>query len=256
MRINTSILLIMLVGLANALSCSKDQSTDCIKKAGKTVQKTVQLADFNTLYIGDQTEVELIYNPGQKPFAEITYNEHLLSNYKFIEKENTLRIEDQNTCNFVRSFNNIPKVKLYVNELLWQINMDGASSIFNKDSLKMMNLVINNNSVGDVNLTVWEVYGMECNGFNSGRFFIKGFAGYIASTIDDVSVLDTRGLILHDLYLFHYSLLPSHVGSQDLLHIKLYGKGDVFVHETPSDSTRQRCCDIKLETIGKGKIVQ
>ncbi len=256
MRFNTSLLLFVLIGLVNALSCSKDQSTDCIKKAGKNVQKTVELNNFNILYIGDQTEVELIYNPGQKPFAEINYNEHLQSNYKFIEKDNILRIEDHNTCNFVRSFNYIPKVKLYVNELLWQINMDGASTVFNKDSLKMRDLVINNNSVGDVNLTVWDVYGMECNGFNSGRFFIKGFAGYLASTIDDISTIDTRGLILHDLYLFYYSLLPSHVGAQDLLHIKLYGKGDVFVHETPSDTSRIRCCDIRLETIGKGKIVQ
>lgn len=233
--------------------CEREHRLDCFKSAGKIETQSYDLSDFTKLHVKDKMQVELVYRPGQRPAMELTFNANLQHGISKQVKEGVLLIEDRNRCNFVRSFQHIPKIRLFVNEELNTLIVEGAAKVFNQDSLQMRNLYITHTGIEDIELSVWGVYGMECNGFNSGGFKIKGFTGYIASTLDDISTLDISDLLIDDLYLFSYSLRPSYIRSRDKMEVKLYGKGDVFLVAVPSDTLRDRCCSIQLEKIGEGE---
>jgi hypothetical protein len=247
--------LLFFLALFMMLSCEKEHRLDCFKSAGKVVSKWYDLESFSGLHVRDKMEIELVYSPGEKPKMELLFNENLHHGISKEVKGGVLLIEDRNRCNFVRSFKHKPIIRLYVNESLNSLTVEGAAKVFNRDSLRMQNLYITHTGVEDIELQVWGVYGMECNGFNSGGFKIKGFAGYIASTLDDISVLDIRDLILDDLYLFSYSLKSSHVRARDKMEIKLYGKGSVYLVSLPNDTQRDRCCNIMLEKFGEGSFI-
>jgi hypothetical protein len=231
------------------------RAEDCLKSAGKETSSTVSLNNFTELDVDGKAIIELVYRPNSFPEAEITYNENLIPGIRFEIKDGVLKIREHNTCNWVRKSGLRPHIKLYINDLLTHINIDGIADLYNTDTIRSRNFYIKNSGIGTVDLTVWGMYGMECNGFNSGKFKIKGFLGYIASTLDDACSLDTRGLILDDLYLFNYSLNPSYVGSKVIMQIKNSGYGDVFVHEFPNDTTLSRCCVFEINRQGKGKVI-
>lgn len=243
----------VLLGVCLLLTtCKKGHELDCFKSAGKITQKTFEIDWFHEINVNGKISLELVYSPN-KTALEVTYNQNLISGISKEIKDGKLTLKDENKCNWVRSYDLQPRLRLFYNDSLRIINIIGAAKVFNTDTLRLNKLIINNQSVEDVELTINDVNGIECNGFNSGGFIIKGQAGYLTSTIDDASFIDTRKLTLDDLYLFHYSVRTSHVQSQDIMEVKLYGKGDVVLDAIPSDSSRWRCCRVELFKYGTGE---
>ncbi|MCO6494586.1 MAG: DUF2807 domain-containing protein [Bacteroidetes bacterium] len=233
-------------------TCKKGHEFDCFRSAGGIATETFDIGTFSKLSVNGKISLELVYSPN-KTAIEITYNKNLLNGISRDIVEGELILKDENKCNWVRSYDLQPKIRLFYNHSLEYISVIGAAKVFNTDTLRLHKLIINNLSVEDVTLTIQDVNGIECNGFNSGGFIIKGQAGYMATTIDDASFIDIRNLELDDLYLFHYSIRSSHIKSQDIMEVKLYGKGDVYIDEIPTDTSRWRCCKVELEKFGSGE---
>lgn len=247
-------LIIWILGFILGVSCNKGGPADCFSSQSERVQKVKALDDFRSVWVGQKTDLYLVYKPDTTPIAIIEYFDNLISGFDVEQEEDHVVIRDRNTCITRRNTRNRPKVTLYVPHGFNTLTVESFARVRSVDTLKMRNLVVDHYGLEEVRLTVWEIFGMECNGFNSGGFEVDGFAGYLASTIDDVSYLNARNLILDDLYLFHYSLRNAHVQSRELMEVKLYGRGDVFLHGWPSDSTRDRCCSKDIQEFGQGRV--
>ncbi len=246
----------LMLFLTLAASCDSDQSPDCFKQAGKEVTHIHDIgASFNELYFDGKIRVQLKHIPGIVPYAEIQYRQNLVSKVRFSIVNQRLTISDDNKCQFVRDFKYYPTITLYVNDELRQIHMEGYTFLNSVDTLFIPNIYIFNHGLGDVDLTLGGTLGIECNGYGGGRFTIRGKTGYMAATMDDICTLDSKELELDDLYLFHYSLLSSTVGSKEVMHLYLFGQGDIWLHEFPNDESRDRCCDVITERTGKGNII-
>jgi len=237
-------------------TCQKGHRLDCVKSAGKVVTKSFPLENFTKINVSDKIDLELVYSPLSTPSLEVTYNENLIHGIKMRIEDKELILRDDNTCNWVRSFNVQPQLRLFYNDSLHDLLISGSAKVHNKDTMKSRYLFVTHLGLEDLELTVWGMYGIECNAYNSGGFKYKGFAGYMASTLDDVATLDISELILDDLYLFQYSLRDAKVRSRDLMEIKLYGRGNVIIVDAPSDTNRPRCCQVSLEKTGTGNFIQ
>lgn len=237
-------------------TCKKGHRLDCVKSAGKVVTESFAIDNFSSINVSDKIDLELVYSPTTSPSLEITYNQNLIHGIKREVNNGELTLRDNNTCNWVRSFDVQPRLRLFYNDSLQQLFINGSAKVYNKDTMKIRNLFVTHLGLEDLELTMWGVYGIECNAYNSGGFKFKGFVGYIASTLDDISTIDISELLLDDLYLFHYSLRDSKVRSRDVMDIKLFGRGNVIIVDTPSDTGRPRCCQVKLEKTGTGNFIQ
>jgi len=247
---------ILLLFCLSFTTCQKGHRLDCVKTAGKVVTETFSLENFTKINVADKIDLELVYTPLESPSLEITYNENLIHGIKRDVKDGELILRDDNTCNWVRSFDLQPRLRLFYNDSLRDLLINGSAKVYNKDTMRIRLLFVTHLGLEDLELTTWGVYGIECNAYNSGGFKFKGFVGYIASTLDDIATLDISELLLDDLYLFQYSLRDAKVRSRVIMDIKLYGRGNVIIIETPSDTSRHRCCQVNLEKIGPGNFIQ
>jgi hypothetical protein len=240
-------ILLPLLSLLLFSTCKKGHEFDCFKNSGEIVTETRDLDNFTELKVSQKFEVELKQDITQTPKIEITFNKNLMHGISHEVKNNVLELKDNNKCNWVRSFDNKPIVKIYYQDIS-NISIEGSAIVFNKDTMQVNSLKINHGGLEDASLRVNNLYFLECNSFNAGGFILKGFAGVLAATMDDIAVLDARDLITDDLYFFQYSIKDAHVKSRQRMEIKLFGKGNVHIHEKPSNNSF-----VNLQQNGKGE---
>jgi hypothetical protein len=109
-------------------SCRKENRNDCITGTGKDITVTRPLPfDFTKLIIDRKVDVILVQDSTN--FATITAGENIIDNIVTQQKENnTLRIANDNKCNWVRSFQNKFTVTLHYKKLQ-QIYYTGSGNV-------------------------------------------------------------------------------------------------------------------------------
>src|SRR5262245_61601826 len=91
-------------------SCAKDNAFDCFKAKGKTVSETRYPGAFSKLTAYSKIEVTVFKGTEHK--VEVIAGQNLLKNIHTHVIDNELKIEDLNTCNFVRGYKH--RIKVYV----------------------------------------------------------------------------------------------------------------------------------------------
>ncbi len=96
---NNWILILIVIG---CFSCKKENLGDCFKSTGSIVEEERLLSSFTHIELNDRINLYVTYAPTQKLTVKAGKNLQ-----KFIRTEvngNTLSIENDNRCNWVRSF--------------------------------------------------------------------------------------------------------------------------------------------------------
>lgn len=131
-------------------SCRKESK--CIKSAGAVKKETRTLTGFTKIELYDK--INLILEPSAVNEISIEAGEHILPFVIAEVNGNTLKLEDGNKCNFLRSFKNEINVTVKFTSLN-EIYFSGAGSIISKDTVKTGYFHIEaRSSSGDVNLKV------------------------------------------------------------------------------------------------------
>jgi len=115
-------------------SCRKENRNDCITRTGNDVTVTRPLPfDFTKLIIDRKVDVILVQDSTN--FATVTAGENIIDNIVTQQKENnTLRISNDNKCNWVRSFQNKFTVTLHYKKLQ-QIYYTGSGDVTCQNTL-------------------------------------------------------------------------------------------------------------------------
>ncbi|MCZ2249333.1 MAG: DUF2807 domain-containing protein [Bacteroidia bacterium] len=115
------VLNIFLLAVLLLVGCRKENMCDCIKRSGaNTVEKRV-LPTFNTIEINPNIHVYLVQDT--LCYAEIKAGRNLMNNIETKVDQNVLRVKNNNTCNFMRSYKQVVEVYLHfekLNELIYQ----------------------------------------------------------------------------------------------------------------------------------------
>lgn len=110
--IKSQLHIILFVSLIFILvGCNKESAPDCFKKAGKETTIMRKLDPFEKIELKDYIQIVLVQSEEFK--VEITGPMNVLPKIETKVNDNTLYIENANTCNFVRSFKNKITVKIF-----------------------------------------------------------------------------------------------------------------------------------------------
>ncbi len=125
------IILLALVG------CNKN-GAGCFDKAGSTQTVTVDIANFSTIDVSTNVNVQLL-NTGDNR-VEITAGENLIANISIKVVDEVLKIENLNTCFWSKGYVS-PLVSIR-NSNLTKVVQHGYGKIYNTDTLKINNLYL------------------------------------------------------------------------------------------------------------------
>lgn len=231
-------------------SCRKDQWNDCFQGTGKDITVTRQLSSFNKINIGEKFDIVLVQDTTQTEQVKITAGSHIINQIITKVKDNTLTIENKNTCNFVRSYNRKITIEIRV-KYLDDIEISSATNLKSIDTLdfqKSNYLKLKNYGLGDINLKV-KLGFLEVHSINSGNIFLEGWSNILTCSIEEITVLDARKLLCDDIYLDSHTPLDCFVNPKNILNVKIFNKGNVYyVNKPPNfELTEQR---------GKGQLLK
>lgn len=230
--------------------CRKDQWNDCFQGTGKDITVSRYLGPFTKISIGEKFDIILTQDTAQNEEVKITAGSHIIDQIVTKVKNNTLTIENKNTCNFVRSYERKIKIEIRV-RFLDDIEIFSASNLRSPDTLhfeKSNYLNLKNNGLGDINLKLKLGY-LEVHSINSGNIFLEGFVNILTCSIEEVTVFDARKMLCDDIYIDSHTPLDCYINPKNLLAAKIFNKGNIYYVTKPPkfELTEQR---------GKGQLLQ
>lgn len=131
----------VLVTLSFALnSCSKTDPLDCFKATGDDITENRNSGEFNKIILRDN--VNLIITQDTINKITVTAGDKIIDKVITRISDGALNIENNNTCNWVRSFDREIIVNVTVKELT-QIEYRGSGDINSSNIIKSDSLVLN-----------------------------------------------------------------------------------------------------------------
>lgn len=198
-------LIIILFGL---LACKKAEDRRCVKSAGETTTLTVQTADFDRIFVGPNMNIILVQDSLNE--MRITAGKNLVNFISSDVEDGVLRIENENRCNFLRSYKHEVTVELHFTSLS-EINFEGTKplscngtisgnslSVFVRDGAGLVDLDVDYNNV---NFTVTNGWGNFDISGNTNNLYMNirnnGFGTtYDLNVANELNVIsNTAGLL-------------------------------------------------------------
>ena len=227
------------------LACNSENAFDCIKKTGPVVMDVVPVADFDKISLHDN--INLILVSGNDMMVQIEAGKNLISKISFYVSDNTLIIENLNTCNWVRDYK---AINVYVtNPSLVEVHMHGYGSVISKDTLHTGYLsIISTDSPGDVNLVI-EGDALYIVSNNLANFTIAGSLDFLkVGFYFNDSKFFGKNLQVNKIEIDHNGINTIMVSPSDQLMGIIGNTGNVEIYTDPPV--------IDLKYLGSGRLIR
>ena len=109
-RIGAFILILLVLG------CDKPEDRSCLKSIGDQSTKEVILADFDKLHLGPHLRYVLVQDTVNK--VVLSGGANLLNFVTSEITDNKLTIENENDCNFLRSYDEIIVAEVHLKNII------------------------------------------------------------------------------------------------------------------------------------------
>ena len=187
-------------------SCNKENAPDCFKTAGEVKTEARDLGSFTKLELNSNLKYELV----DTNFCgiEITGPKNLLPKIDAKLKDGVLKIENVNTCNFLRSFEHEITVTLYFDSIT-NIQNFSTGSVVSLNEMKSRKLVIENkhaNGKIELNLNCDTIYCGSPAGANDS--YLHGTANVAELYSDAYGIIHAESLSANQVYINNSSLQP------------------------------------------------
>ena len=213
-------------------SCNKENAPDCFKSAGEVQIETRDLGSFSQLELNSNLKYELV----DTNFCgiEITGPKNLLPKINAQLSDGLLRIENKNTCNFLRSYEHTITVKLYFDSLT-NIQNFSTGSVISLNEMKARKLIIENkhaNGRVELHVNCDTIYCGSPAGVNDT--FIYGNVNVAELYSDAYGIIHAESLIANQVYINNASLQPIYANATSYAFVRIDDSGNVVLKQTPS----------------------
>tara|TARA_B110000971_G_scaffold53012_1_gene53928 strand:+ start:6214 stop:6849 length:636 start_codon:yes stop_codon:yes gene_type:complete len=193
-----------------------------------------QVSTFDKLYVEDR--IKLVITQDSTRVGEIVLSgpENLLSQVLTDVSNGELRLVNNNTCNFVRSFDYELVVKVYVDKLV-RLELQSIAEVTVEDTLFVDFLEIRHTALSDIDLMLGgdEVF---IRSRNSASTKLRGRIKTLKGSIEEVSSLDAGELICDNVLVDTHTKLETYIRAQKLIYVNIYNSGNVvYVMDEPSE---------------------
>ena len=213
-------------------SCNKENAPDCCKTAGEVQTETRDLGNFSKLELNSNLKYELV----DTNFCgiEITGPKNLLPKIDAQLSDGVLKIENVNTCNFLRSFEHEITVTLYFDSIS-NIQNFSTGSVVSLNELKARKLVLENkhaNGKIELNLNCDTIYCGSPAGANDS--YLKGTVQVAELYSDAYGIIHAESLNANQVYINNASLQPIYASATSYAFVRIDDSGNVVLKQTPA----------------------
>lgn len=226
-------------------SCDKSTSFDCFKSTGSIEKIERTIPYFHSIQLNDNVNLYLVQSNQQK--LELEAGKNLMKQIVTeVTEDSILVIGNNNTCNWVRSYDKPINVYLSLKELR-NIEYRSVGDVTNSDSLRADSLRIDiYEGAGNIELTLRTVvcevnlhYGtanVVLNGRSNANIFYQLGAGKI----------DASNLLTGNVYLRNWSSNDMLIWATNFLSVEIKGLGNVYYKGSPG---------IQSDLVGEGELI-
>lgn len=227
-------------------SCKKDGLFDFAKSTGKNVTITRPIgSNFTKIYLND--DVELIITQGNTYSIKLEGGENVLPGLETSIADSTLTIRNNNTFNWVRSYDK--KITAYVTlPHLLDLVYEATSTVSNTDTIREDSLFVTaNGGSGYINLVV--KIGSTHLSINKGSvdMNISGIAGVNYLYSNGYGPFRCADLITGFTFITNNSTNDCYINVNNYLEYKLLSLGNVYYYGNPELNA--------IEVSGQGKLI-
>lgn len=224
----------ILIGFLMLAGCKKAEDRRCVKSAGEETVLTHTLEPFDKLDLGPRIRYVLVQDSVEK--LVVTGGKNLVNFVTFSVDDGTLKIENTNNCNFLRSYDHVIEVEIHLVNLI-NVLFKGTKELSCKNQLNLPYLTFVIEEGGgtcNLNLNCTSLY--VGSGFGWGNFNIAGQTNYAK-----IEVRDNGFGNLYDLQILDSATIIS--SSSEILKMNFNGAsiraetssyGDLWYIGTPS----------------------
>jgi hypothetical protein len=215
------------------LSCKKDNLGDCFKSNGKQTTQVRMLEPFYAIDVIDKCVVNV--HQGNEHKVEIHCGENLLHNISTSVKDNTLTIENNNKCNFVRGYKKQIVIDITTPHITWMVN-NGVGTVFFDENYAQDSIVAEVANSGDFHLSGnFRVVKTSSNG--NGDMYVSGTAKKLYVFTTGINYVDTKNLTVSDYMFIHtLSIGDCHINAQgtQTFEYNIQKEGNIYYSGDPA----------------------
>lgn len=218
--------------LLSFCSCNKENAPDCFKTAGEVQTETRDLGSFTKLELNSNLKYELVDTNFCR--IEITGPKNLLPKIDAQLSDGLLKIENVNTCNFLRSYEHEISVKLYFDSIT-NIQNFSTGRVISLNEMKAHKLVLENkhaNGKLELYLNCDTIYCGSPAGANDT--YLHGTVSVAELYSDAFGIIHAEDLFANQAYINNSSLQPIYARATSYAFIRIEDAGNVVLKQTPT----------------------
>ena len=218
----------LVIGCGIQTACNKPNAPDCLQQAGDIAVEWRSMPAYDRIEVSDNIQVILIDSDEEKIKVEGPSN--LLPEIKTELRDHVLYIENDNTCNFVRSFRHVYTVSLYGKNFSHILNR-GTGDISSGNTLRTGYVFIDNKrSLGTIrlNLELDSIRLSNTTGYSD--VYLSGNADVAYFFQQGLGVFDASKLNCRAVYSNNNSINDLRVQFRDYLYAAINNDGNIYYH--------------------------
>lgn len=232
------------------LGCNSEKGWNCVQTSGSRVEQEIPVPDFDKILVWEHTK--LFVQEGTEQKVIIKTGRNLLSNVHVSVEDSRLEIRNENTCNWIRDYENVEVYVISPN--ISEIRSSTGYGVESVGVLRFSSLsLISEDSAGDyhtdgdfnLQLDVDEI-NIVANGRSA--FTLSGSArkANFGLYSGDGRVY-AENLVVEDLQFYHRSTGPIIVNPQESLRGQIVSLGDVISKNRPPI--------VEVEELYRGRLI-
>ncbi len=223
--------LALTLGVTGFIACNKPQAPDCFTQAGEASQELRILSSFNELELHHEIHYTLVDTNFCGVLIEGPIN--LIDKISATVENNKLKIMNENTCNFVRSFDQLFHVTIYFSSI-YQVN---NFSSFRVDCLSPIHTQrlhwTNKHANGEVLLSIQADSISIDSPTGACDTHITGVTHVAELYNDSYGHINSENLTCNYVYINNSSLQTITSKATQYAFVKIESKGNVILKNQP-----------------------
>lgn len=203
----------------------------CLGSAGSVTTVTRNLAAFNELVLDSKINVVLTQSTMNK--IEITAPKNIEPNITSVINGNTLTIQNEGDCGWMRNPSETVNVHIYFQDLR-NIDYKGSGNVTNTDTLRLEHLNIGSfTGAGNIELTLDNIYTGAYIMLENASIKLHGKSIACFTYTNARGLADMRDFIVKKMVIEYGGLADTYVHVTEDLDAILYYKGNIYYRGNP-----------------------
>lgn len=182
-------------------SCAKENRKDCFRSTGQDVTESREPGVFDKIMVSDNFEVEVFQ--GNEYRVEVTAGKNIIGNIKTTVDTGMLHISNQNTCNFVRGYKRVIRLKITLPHITYLEN-EGVGVTRIDEGVRQDSISLRVSSSGDI-VAAGTYTTIKTTSNSNGDMTLKGSCRILYVYTNGVNYVNTEELKVRD-YMFIHSV--------------------------------------------------